>query len=100
MALTPGNGRSILFSFAHPDDESFAGGGTAMKYASEGARTILVTATRGERGKTGNPPVCSPEELGAWRERELREVVNIVKFDELHLLAYRDRELVDAPPEE
>jgi LmbE family N-acetylglucosaminyl deacetylase len=89
----------ILFAFAHPDDESFSGVGTAMKYAAQGATIVLVTATRGERGKTGDPPVCAPEELGAWRERELRKVAEIVGFNELHVLDYRDRELAGAPPE-
>ena len=92
--------RTILFVFAHPDDESFSGVGTAMKYAAEGVRTVLVTATRGERGKAGDPPVCAPGELGACRERELREAAAIVGFDELHLLGYRDRELTDAAPGE
>jgi LmbE family N-acetylglucosaminyl deacetylase len=90
----------ILFSFAHPDDESFSGAGTAMKYAAEGARTVLLTATRGERGKAGDPPLCTPEELPAWRERELRVAAAIIGFDELQLLDYRDRELSEAPPDE
>lgn len=91
---------AILFCFAHPDDESFSGAGTAMKYAAAGVRTVLVTATLGERGKMGDPPVCTPEELPACRERELREAARIIGFDELHLLGYRDRELADAPPDE
>src|SRR6185436_14604355 len=88
-----------LFSFAHPDDESFSGAGTAMKYGAAGVRTVLVTATRGERGKAGDPPVCALDQLAACREAELREAVRIVGFDELHLLDYRDRELADAPPD-
>lgn len=71
-----------------------------MKYAAAGGRVVLVTATRGERGKAGDPPVCAPEDLAACRERELREAAKIVGFDELHLLDYRDRELADAPREE
>jgi LmbE family N-acetylglucosaminyl deacetylase len=90
---------SILFSFAHPDDESFSGAGTAMKYGAAGVRTVLVTATRGERGKRGDPPVCAQEELAACRERELREAARIIGFDELQILDYRDRELADAPPD-
>jgi LmbE family N-acetylglucosaminyl deacetylase len=92
--------RAILFSFAHPDDESFSGAGTAMKYAAAGARIVLVTATLGERGKRGDPPVCAPEDLAGCRERELREAAAIIGFDELHLLGYRDRELADAPPDD
>jgi N-acetylglucosamine malate deacetylase 2 len=92
--------KTLLFIFAHPDDESFSGAGTAMKYGAAGARTVLVTATLGERGKTGDPPVCVAADLPACRERELREASRIIGFDELHLLGYRDRELAGAPPDE
>src|SRR4029453_6881309 len=90
----------LLFCFAHPDDESFSGAATAMKYAAAGVRSVLLTATRGERGKVGDPPVCRPDELGECRERELREAAAIAGFDELHFLGYQDRELADAPPAE
>lgn len=89
---------TLLFCFAHPDDESFSGAGTAMKHAAAGGRIVLVTATLGQRGKCGDPPVCRPEDLEATRERELREAAGIIGFDDLHLLGYRDRELADAPP--
>ena len=90
---------TLLFCFAHPDDESFSGAGTAMKYAEQrSARSVLVTATLGERGKMGDPPLCTAEELPARRERELRDAVGIIGIDALHLLGYRDRELADAPP--
>ena len=91
---------TLLFSFAHPDDESFSGAGTAMKYAAEGARIVLSTATLGGRGKCGEPAVCAPEELPVVRERELRAAADVIGFHELHLLEYRDRELADAPVEE
>ncbi|HWK11140.1 MAG TPA: PIG-L deacetylase family protein [Vicinamibacterales bacterium] len=91
------HGATLLFSFAHPDDESFWGAGIAMKYAAAGARTVLVCATRGERGTTGDPPLCAVEDLGACREQELRDAAAIIGFDELHVLDYRDRELSDAP---
>lgn len=91
--------RTILFSFAHPDDESFSGAGTAMRYAASGVRIVLVTATLGERGRAGDPPVCEPGDLGACRARELRDAAAIIGFDELHLLGFRDRELADADPD-
>ncbi|CAN5474257.1 hypothetical protein BH23ACI1_BH23ACI1_03030 [soil metagenome] len=90
---------TILFCFAHPDDESFSGAGTAMRCAAAGAKTVLVTATLGERGKRGDPPVCEEADLPAVREHELRNAAAVIGFDELHLLGYRDRELADAPPE-
>ena len=43
----------LLCVLAHPDDESLGMGGTLARYASEGAETYLVTATRGERGWFG-----------------------------------------------
>jgi N-acetylglucosamine malate deacetylase 2 len=90
----------ILFVFAHPDDESFAGAGTAMKCAAEGVRSVLVTATRGQRGSLGDPPLCTRDELGAVREQELRDAAAIVGFDELHLLDYVDKELSGVPADE
>jgi N-acetylglucosamine malate deacetylase 2 len=90
----------ILFSFAHPDDESFAAAATAMKYGAAGVRTVLVTATRGERGKAGHPPVCAVAELGACRELELREAARIIGLDRVHILDYRDKELANAKHDE
>lgn len=63
---------SGLFAlFAHPDDETFRCGGTLTLLARRGVRVQVVTATRGEGGSCGYPPVCAPEELGAVREAEL-----------------------------
>src|SRR5262249_3199033 len=90
----------ILFIFAHPDDESFTAAGTALACRERGIRPVLVTATRGGRGKRGAPPVCAAEEIAACREEELRAAAAIIGIDGLHLLDYRDRELADAPPAE
>lgn len=90
---------TLLFCFAHPDDESFSGAGTAMKYAAEaGTRSVLITATLGQRGKRGEPPVCAEEELPACRERELREAAAIIGLDALHLLGYHDCQLPEVTP--
>ncbi len=91
---------TILFSFAHPDDESFCGAGLAMACRAAGGKAVLVTATLGQRGSAGDPPVCRPEDLEACRERELRAAAEIIGFDALHILGYRDRELSDVAPEE
>ena len=78
--------RVILCVFAHPDDESFMAAGVACKYAEEGARVALVTATLGEEGGAGDPPVCTKEELPAVREAELRRAVEILGIHSLDLL--------------
>jgi LmbE family N-acetylglucosaminyl deacetylase len=92
--------RTLLLIFAHPDDETFLTGGSACKYADAGARVVLVTATRGELGKVGEPPLGTREELPAVREGELRRAAAILGIAEIHLLGYRDRELAAAPPEQ
>jgi N-acetylglucosamine malate deacetylase 2 len=87
----------LFLSFAHPDDESFLAGGVAARCASRGVRVVLSTATLGESGKVGDPPVCAPEELAAVREAELRAAASVLGIHEVHLLGYRDRELTAAP---
>lgn len=92
--------RVIFCVFAHPDDESFMAAGIACKYAEEGTRVALVTATLGEEGSTGDPPICTREELPAVREAELRRAVEILGIDSLDLLGYSDKQLAAAPVEE
>ncbi len=92
--------RRLMAIFAHPDDESFVGTGALIRYVREGVRASLVCATLGERGKTGDPPVCAPEELPRVREQELRCACDVLGFSELRLLGYRDKELSDADEHE
>lgn len=84
---------SLLAVFAHPDDESFGPAGTLSKYARAGVRVSLVCATRGEAGKTGDPPVCRQEELGQVREQELRCAAEVLGIRDLIFLGYRDQQL-------
>jgi LmbE family N-acetylglucosaminyl deacetylase len=63
--------RALAAVFAHPDDETFATGGTLAKYADEGARISLYCATDGDAGRTSGIPVASREELGRIRRAEL-----------------------------
>ncbi len=91
--------RTILLSFAHPDDETFLAAGLACKYGAEGARVVLSTATLGEAGKAGDPPVCSPEELPAVRKAELLAAAAIIGIRDVRLLGHRDRELPAVEPD-
>ncbi len=86
---------SILFSFAHPDDEAFLIAGIACLYAEAGVHLALSTATLGQAGKCGDPPLCSREDLPAVRERELRASARLLRLGEPTLLGYRDRELAN-----
>jgi LmbE family N-acetylglucosaminyl deacetylase len=87
----------LLLIFAHPDDESFVAAGLSRRCADAGAHVALVTATRGEAGSRGDPPLCTEEELAAWRESELREAAAILGIADIHLLGYHDKHLKDAP---
>lgn len=49
--LEPQEGDVVVFLLAHPDDESLFTGGTIAHVANEGATTVVVTATLGERGR-------------------------------------------------
>lgn len=89
----------ILFSFAHPDDETFTGAGVACQCAEAGAQLALVTATRGQAGKMGDPPVCTRDELPATRERELRTAAEILGIHEVSVLDYQDKALAEAAPD-
>jgi LmbE family N-acetylglucosaminyl deacetylase len=92
--------RSILFSFAHPDDESFSSVGLASWCLDQGVEVVLSCATRGEAGRPGEPAVSNADGLGALREQELRAAAEIIGIQHVHLLDYRDRELADAKPHE
>ncbi len=86
----------MLLIFAHPDDESFALGGTIAKYAEQGVQVTLVVATRGEAGRAAG--ICKPEELGLFREQELLKAAKVLGIKEVIFLGYRDKEVPIAPP--
>lgn len=87
----------ILLILAHPDDETFIAAGLVRRYVERGAEVVLVTATRGDAGRVGDPPLCSREELPAFREAELRHVAGLLGISQLHFLDYQDKQLADAP---
>lgn len=85
--------KRLVVILAHPDDESFAVGGTLAKYAQQGVQVTLLCATRGEAGIPGLQPV----EAGAIREQELRAAAKHLGI-EVEFLGYRDGELSKANP--
>lgn len=92
--------RTLLAIFAHPDDETFRCGGTLALLSARGVRVYLMTATRGEAGSAGDPPLCGPEELAEWRERELRCACRALGLEPPRFLDYRDGHLAEADPEQ
>jgi N-acetylglucosamine malate deacetylase 2 len=89
---------TLLFCFAHPDDESFAAAGLACVCRAAGDRVVLLTATRGESGSAGRPPLCTREELPERREWELRKAADLLGITDVVLLDYQDRTLAGVDP--
>jgi mycothiol S-conjugate amidase len=90
----------ILSVHAHPDDEASKGAGTIARYHAEGVRTVLVTCTGGEAGDILNPAMDRPEvraDLPAVRLRELARAAEIIGYDEVVLLGWRDSGMPDTP---
>jgi LmbE family N-acetylglucosaminyl deacetylase len=82
-----------LVILAHPDDESFAVGGTLAKYAQQGVMVVLLCATSGEAGIKDKPF----EQAVKIREQELKQAAGHLGI-EVHFLGYRDGKLADENP--
>jgi mycothiol S-conjugate amidase len=90
----------LLSVHAHPDDEASKGAGTVARYHDEGVRTVLVTCTGGEAGDILNPAMDRPEvreDLIQIRRRELARAAQIIGYDEVVMLGYRDSGMPDSP---
>jgi LmbE family N-acetylglucosaminyl deacetylase len=92
------NGRRLMVIAAHPDDETLGFGGVLARYASSGADTFLVTATRGQGGRyNGHPPGTAEhpgrDGLARIRERELHAAAQALGISRVALLDYEDQQL-------
>ena len=91
----------LMTVHAHPDDEASKGPGTIARYHADGVHTVLVTCTGGEAGDILNPAMDKPEivaDLPAVRLRELERAAEIIGYDDVVLLGYRDPGMPDTPP--
>ena len=99
----------MLTVHAHPDDEASKGAPTLAMYHAQGVRTVLVCCTGGEEGDLQNPGLREPgqpfhgltpeqekELLAAVRPGELELSAEIIGFDEVVMLGYRDSGMKDA----
>jgi LmbE family N-acetylglucosaminyl deacetylase len=81
---------NILVFVAHPDDETMLAGGTLRLLAATNERVHLVCATRGEGGESGDPAVCSRDDLGGFREKEMECAADVLGVHALTWLDYID----------
>ena len=100
---------SLLTIHAHPDDEASKGAPTVAKYHAEGVHTVLVCCTGGEEGELQNPSLRDPGQpfhgldaaqekalLTAMRPGELARSAEIIGFDVVEMLGYRDSGMPDS----
>jgi len=90
---------TILSLHAHPDDESSKGAATVAKLVDEGARAVLVTATGGEAGEILNPAMDTPDvasRLAQVRAEELANAADIIGYESVEMLGYRDSGMPDS----
>jgi mycothiol conjugate amidase Mca len=91
---------TLMIVHAHPDDEVIGSGGTFMRYAREGVRTVLVTATLGEEGEIVVKDMDTPENharLAEIRREELRRATTILGIGHQEFLGYRDSGMAGLP---
>ena len=104
---------TLLTVHAHPDDEASKGAPTLAKYHDEGVRTVLVCCTGGEEGDLQNPSLreqgqpfhgLTPEQerelVASMREGELAKSVEVIGFDVVEMLGYRDSGMADTEANE
>jgi len=91
---------ALLAVLAHPDDETFRCGGTLALLSRRGMRVQVLSATRGEAGSCGDPPLCSHDELPGVRERELRCACAALGIEPPLFLEYPDGGLAAVREEE
>ena len=93
--MTRSSERFTLVSFhAHPDDEALLTGGLLARAAADGHRVVLVTATAGERGLTGEG---DRKRLADVRMAELAVSARLLGCARVVGLAYADSGLHPDP---
>jgi LmbE family N-acetylglucosaminyl deacetylase len=96
FADTLGDRPTMLAVWAHPDDESYLGGGLMAALAEAGARVVNVTATLGEHG-TDDPHRFPPERLRTIRHAELHVASGHLGARPPIVLGYEDGTVADVP---
>ncbi|MDJ0814980.1 MAG: PIG-L deacetylase family protein [Desulfobacterales bacterium] len=81
---------TILAVSAHPDDETLFAGGTLAKWSEAGHNVYILETTRGEGGEVGEPALTTQENLGPFREREVRKAAEALGAREIYFLPFID----------
>lgn len=86
-----------VFSYAHPDDETFLSACLIRRFADSGNPPALLLATSGDAGNKNGAYAHLPRmELGKLREREMKLAAEILKLDTVEFLRFPDGKLKEA----
>jgi LmbE family N-acetylglucosaminyl deacetylase len=93
---------TLAFVHAHPDDETFFGGGAAAHYAALGHRVVLITCTGGQLGfdaamRAGNDKDHDALQTRATRAGELQRAAAVLGFARVVTLGYDDSGMIGWP---
>lgn len=106
----PERERHLLVVLPHPDDETFAAGGTMARCADAGAAVTFLCGTYGDMGRRmGSPLFATRESMRDIRVRELEHACRIlgatprwlglrdrtVEFEDPHEVAARVRQTIE-----
>ncbi len=92
--------KKLLGIFAHPDDESFAAGGTIAKYVKAGWQVDLVCATHGSVVKPGGEGIARRQMPVDIRKKELEAAAGVLGVSSVLFLDYTDGRLTAEAPGE
>jgi LmbE family N-acetylglucosaminyl deacetylase len=88
--------RRLLFSLAHPDDESFGSGGTIARYVAEGAEVYYVCATNGDVGTVSPEMLNGYNSVAELRLAELDKASAVLGFKKVFKLGYKDSGMMNS----
>lgn len=89
--------KRILAVLAHPDDETFAVGGTLAHYSTHGADVRLICCTHGEAGDVSPEYLEGYASVAELRESELRCAAEKLGISQTIFLPYRDSGMPGTP---
>jgi N-acetyl-1-D-myo-inositol-2-amino-2-deoxy-alpha-D-glucopyranoside deacetylase len=93
--------QTVLFVHAHPDDETLSTGGLIADLVARGARPVVLTCTRGERGEVVEGPLKPLEGtvlLADHRERELAQAMRTLGVVDHRFLGALGARAAGLPP--
>jgi len=91
--------RTLLYVFAHPDDESYGVAGSIVRYAGDGrTRVAVATLTRGEASRHRRTLGISADEFGRRRAAEVREALAVLGCEEHYQYGYPDSGMRQVDP--